>query len=76
VDHAMQILSKPSRQVAFRAALARVVVASVGPTASERLRSYDLPIDFEPSHPKMGTLVKESAERSRALLQTKRTAST
>jgi uroporphyrinogen-III synthase len=76
VDHAMQILSKPSRQVAFRAALARVVVASVGPTASERLRSYDFPIDFEPSHPKMGTLVKESAERSRALLQTKRTAST
>jgi len=76
VDHAMQILSKPSRQVAFRAALARVVVASVGPTASERLRSHDFPIDFEPSHPKMGTLVKESAERSRALLQTKRTAST
>lgn len=75
VDHAMQILSKPSRQVAFRAALARVVVASVGPTASERLRSYDFPIDLEPSHPKMGTLVKESAERSRALLQTKRTAS-
>lgn len=74
VDHAMQILSKPSRQVAFHAALARVVVASVGPTASERLRSYGLPIDFEPSHPKMGTLVKESAERSRALLQTKRTA--
>ena len=76
VDHAMQVLSKPLRQDAFRTALARVVVASVGPTASERLRSYDFPIDFEPSHPKMGTLVKESAERSRALLQTKRTAST
>jgi len=76
VDHAMQVLSKPSRQDAFRTALARVVVASVGPTASERLHSYDLPIDFQPAHPKMGTLVKESAERSRALLQTKRTAST
>ena len=28
------------------------------------LRSNDLPVDFEPSHPKMGHLVQEAAERA------------
>ena len=37
-------------------------------TASERLRHYDLPIDFEPSHSKMGILVKEVSERAITLL--------
>ena len=36
------------------------------PTASERLRHYDLPIDFEPSHSKMGVLVKEASEQVHA----------
>jgi len=49
-----------------------VVVASIGPTASERLRHYDLPIDFEPSHSKMGVLVKEVSKQVHALLQAKR----
>ena len=40
-------------------------------TASERLRHYDWPIDLEPSHPKMGTLVKETREQTHALLQQK-----
>lgn len=40
--------------------------------ASEGLRHYDLPIDFEPSHPKMGVLVKEASERAHALLIPKR----
>jgi uroporphyrinogen-III synthase len=48
------------------------VVASIGPTASERLRHYDIPVDFEPSHPKMGVLVKEAATLAPTLLQRKR----
>jgi uroporphyrinogen-III synthase len=51
-----------------------MVVASIGPTASERLRHYDLPIDFEPSHPKMGVLVKETSEQAHALLHQKQSA--
>jgi len=43
-------------------------------TASERLRHYDLPIDFEPSHPKMGVLVKETSQQAHALLQQKQSA--
>jgi uroporphyrinogen-III synthase len=49
-----------------------MVVASIGPTASERLRHHDWPIDLEPSHPKMGILVKECGEQVQALLNAKR----
>lgn len=41
-------------------------------TVSERLRHYDLPIDFEPSHSKIGVLVKEVSERAITLLGQKR----
>jgi len=38
------------------------------------LNSYGFPVDLEPSHPKMGLLVKESAERATEILQNKRAA--
>jgi uroporphyrinogen decarboxylase len=53
--------------------LSRALVASVGPTTSEMLRENDLPVDFEPSHPKLGHLISESAAHADALLQRKRT---
>jgi uroporphyrinogen decarboxylase len=56
----------------LRAAFGRLVVASIGPTTSEMLRSQELPVDFEPSHPKMGHLIIESAERAADLLARKR----
>ena len=74
VDHVMQMLTKDGRVEPFKQAVKRMVVASVGPTASERLRSHGLPVDLEPSHPKMGTLVKETAEQAGAILKTKRSA--
>jgi uroporphyrinogen-III synthase len=74
VDHVMQVLTKDGDVDRFKQALRRVVVASVGPTASERLRHHGWPVDLEPSHPKMGTLVKETAEQAAALLSAKRSA--
>ena len=74
VDHVIQVLTKDGRVELFKQAVKRMVVVSVGPIASERLRSYDLPVDLEPSHPKMGTLVKEAAEQAGAILKTKRSA--
>jgi uroporphyrinogen-III synthase len=71
VDHVMQVLEKDGKVDRFRASLKKMVVASIGPIASERLRHYDLPIDFEPSHPKMGILVKETSEQAHALLRAK-----
>ncbi len=52
--------------------LRRAVVASIGPITSETLREYGIAPDLEPSHPKMGLLVKETAERSAELLQHKK----
>jgi uroporphyrinogen-III synthase len=74
VEHAMQILRQDGKVEPFREALRSMIVGSIGPTASERLRQYDWPIDLEPSHPKMGVLIKEAAERAPSILQSKRTA--
>ncbi|MEK6640779.1 MAG: uroporphyrinogen-III synthase [Nitrospirota bacterium] len=71
VDHVMQVLEKDGKVEPFRAALKKMVVASIGPTASERLRHHEWPIDFEPSHPKMGVLVKETREQVHSLLRSK-----
>src|SRR4029078_10779632 len=55
-----------------RASFRNIVVASIGPTTSEMLRNEDLPVDMEPSHPKMGHLVHDAAERAGAILARKR----
>jgi uroporphyrinogen decarboxylase len=52
--------------------LARLVVASVGPTTSEMLRECDWPVDIEPEHPKMGPLVMAAARQSAEVLARKR----
>jgi uroporphyrinogen-III synthase len=53
-------------------ALARVVIVSIGPLTSEELRGRGLNVDIECTHPKMGFLVQEAAEKSGDLLQKKR----
>ena len=53
-------------------AASRCVVASVGPTASETLRDAGLPVDFEPTHPKMGHLAAEAMRAADAILAKKR----
>jgi uroporphyrinogen-III synthase len=71
-DHVMQVLEQDAKVEPFRAALEKVVIASIGPTASERLRHHNWPVDFEPSHPKMGVLVKEVSAQVVGLLDRKR----
>jgi uroporphyrinogen-III synthase len=46
------------------AALRRCLVASIGPTTTEALEEFDVHPALEPSHPKMGLLVREAAERA------------
>ena len=72
VDHVMQVLEQDGKVERFRAALEKLIVASIGPTASERLRHHDWPVDFEPSHPKMGILVKEVSEQASSILDRRR----
>ena len=64
VDHVMKVLEQDGKVDLFRVALEKLVVASIGPTASERLHHHSWPVDFEPSHPKMGILVKEVSEQA------------
>lgn len=49
----------------------RCVVASIGPTATETLQEGGLIVDLQPSHPKMGPLVREALEAGRGLLTVK-----
>jgi uroporphyrinogen-III synthase len=72
VDHVMKVLEQDGKVQPFQAALKKMVVASIGPTASERLRHHQWPIDFEPSHSKMGILIKEVSEQVSKALHQKR----
>jgi uroporphyrinogen-III synthase len=73
-DHLLQIAAEMKEEDAMRCALSRMVVASIGPTTSERLREFGIAPDMEPAHPKMGYLVSEAAQRSAEILQRKRNA--
>lgn len=69
--HAARIAAEMGAAEQFTSALNRAVVASIGPVSSETLRDNGVAVDFEPSHPKMGFLVKEVAENTAELLRKK-----
>jgi uroporphyrinogen-III synthase len=72
VRHLFQVAKSVGSDESLRKALANMVIASIGPLTSEELRHESLRVDLEPSHPKMGFLVQEAAQRSSQLLQRKR----
>lgn len=71
VEHVHQIAEQEGLAAALARELARMVVGSIGPIASEALRRRGYPVDLEPSHPKMGILVQEAAARAAELLRGK-----
>ncbi len=72
VDHLFRIAAESKQDDAVRGAFARILVGSIGPLTSDSLRGHGIAPDFEPSHPKMGFLVNEAAQRGGQLLRTKR----
>jgi uroporphyrinogen-III synthase len=50
------------------------VIGSIGPSTTEGLAAYGVVPDYEPTHSKMGYLIKELAEKSADLLDQKRSA--
>lgn len=62
--HLLQVASSMAMAEAARQALSATLVGSIGPTTSEELRHQGIHVTFEASHPKMGFLVREAAERS------------
>lgn len=75
VTHLLQVAGEMGLADGVRAGLGRAMVASIGPTTSETLRQEGIAIDLEPSHPKMGFLVREAAEQAARILAAKRAAS-
>jgi uroporphyrinogen-III synthase len=73
VDHVVKFLKQRQTFEKFQDILPKMVIASIGKIASEGLQRHGFPVDLEPSHPKMGILVKETSERAYDLLAKKRT---
>jgi uroporphyrinogen-III synthase len=72
VAHLFQVAAEMKLEDAMRQGLRRAIVASIGPTTSEELQRKGIQPDLEPSHPKMGFLVKETADQALVLLRKKR----
>ena len=62
VVHFLDVARGMGREREVITALGRVVIGSIGPSASAELRRHGLEPAFEPSHPKMGLLVREATE--------------
>lgn len=65
VRNVLAVAGELGLEEAFRAAAGRLLIASIGPTTTAALREAGLPQPFEPSHPKMGQLVREACAYAR-----------
>ena len=74
IIHLLKIAAEMGKEKETVAAFTKILVGSIGPVTSEELRAHGIPADMEPSHPKMGFLVNEVAQRSAELLAKKRAA--
>lgn len=61
VDHLLELARQQNQEGAVLEALRKIFIGSIGPTCSETLRAHGLEPTMEPSHPKMGLLVREAA---------------
>jgi uroporphyrinogen-III synthase len=61
IENFLEFAEKQGKREAAVKALQRIFLASIGPTCSESLRACGLTPAMEPSHPKMGILIREAA---------------
>lgn len=71
VEHVLVVAAEEGIEASVRSALARGLVGSIGPVCSEALRQEGLPPDVEPTHFRMGHLVKEAAQSADSILAAK-----
>jgi len=60
--HLFRVAAMMQMEPALHRGLQAISIASIGPSTSEEIRRHGLEPAFEPTHPKLGFLVKESAE--------------
>ena len=75
VRHLMLVAGEMKLADEVRKSMTNMFVASIGPLTSDELRHNGLPMDMEPSHPKMGFLVSEAAAKAADSLRAKRSGS-
>jgi len=63
IEHLMRIASDLGFEEQALAGLRKAWVGSIGPSTTEALAEFGIAPQFEPSHPKMGLLVNEAAQR-------------
>ena len=64
IAHLARVARQLGIEEAALAELRKCMVASIGPATTEALEEFGVRPSFEPSHPKMGFLVREAAERA------------
>jgi uroporphyrinogen-III synthase len=72
VVHLLKVAGSMGLGDDVRRGLTTCVVASIGPTTSEEMREQGIAPDLEPTHPRMGFLVREAAEQAARILRDKR----
>ncbi|HEY2016722.1 MAG TPA: uroporphyrinogen-III synthase [Bryobacteraceae bacterium] len=65
IEHLLRVAEEQGIGPAALEGLQHAWIASIGPTTTEALEEFGLHPHFEPSHPKMGLLVREAAEQAR-----------
>jgi uroporphyrinogen-III synthase len=63
INHLLKVAAEMGAESPTREGLARAVIGSIGPVTTRELGEHGVRVDFEPSHPKMGFLVNEAAQR-------------
>jgi uroporphyrinogen-III synthase len=61
IDHLLQVAEEEGLAEQALRRLGGILVGSIGPTTSEALEEFGVRVTMEPSHPKMGFLVREAA---------------
>ena len=72
IVNVMQMAEAEGIGAEVRHGLAAMAIGSIGPVCSAELSSNGIHPDFEPEHSKLGHLIKEAAQRARAILDAKR----
>jgi uroporphyrinogen-III synthase len=70
--HLSQVAREMGLERELQDGLRRAVLATIGPTTSGELQRHGLAADIEASHPRIGTLVREAAQRAPGILEAKR----
>jgi len=64
IAHLLRVAEEEGLAQPVMEGLRRALIGSIGPATTEALEEFGVHPDFEPSHPKMGFLVREAAERA------------